>query len=135
MYLSLLVDEETARRIMDGQRVVGAIYHCGDKTAYLRPYATSRRKPRGAYCRSAHGCVRLSKRELHVKVRIKRDERLCDTLSMELRDELWDLQSKAKRLIEDEEGKADKAGPEGGETTAGHPADSEGKEAEDGQTK
>ena len=33
MYLSLLVDEETARRITDGQRVVGAIYHCGDKTA------------------------------------------------------------------------------------------------------
>ena len=113
MYLSLLVDEETARRIMDGQRVVGAIYHCGDKTAYLRPYATSRRKPRGAYCRSAHGCVRLSKKELHVKVRIKRDERLCDSLNTELRDELWDLQDKAKRLI----------------------ADEEGKEAEDGQTK
>ena len=128
MYLSLLVDEETARRIMDGQRVVGAIYHCGDKTAYLRPYATSRRKPRGAYSRSTHGCVRLSKRELQVKVRIKRDERLCDTLSTELRDELWDLQDKAKRLIEDEEGKAEKAEPEGGETTEGQPTDSEGKE-------
>ena len=53
MYLSLLVDEETARRITDGQRVVGAIYHCGDKTAYLRPYATCRRKLKGAYSRSA----------------------------------------------------------------------------------
>ncbi|MDD6079898.1 MAG: hypothetical protein PUC85_06995 [bacterium] len=119
MYLSLLVDEETARRIMDGQRVVGAIYHCGNNTAYLRPYATSRRKQRGTYSRSAHGCVRLNKKELQVKIRIKRDERLCDGLGMELRDELWDLQNKANRLIADEQGE--------------QPTDDEGKEVKNGQ--
>ena len=123
MYLSLLVDEETARRITDGQRVVGAIYHCGDKTAYLRPYATCRRKLKGAYSRSAHGCVRLSKKELQVRVRIKRDERLSDGLSTELRDELWDLQTKAKQLIADEGEKEEKAKPEGGEATEGQPSD------------
>ena len=133
MYLSLLVDEETARRIMDGQRVVGAVYQGGDKSAYLRPYATSRRKQRGAYSRSAHGSVRLNKKELLLKLRIKRDERLCDTLSMELRDELWDLKDKADRLMADEQSEATPAGPEGEKPAEKQPANGGGKEAEDGQ--
>ena len=123
MYLSLLVDEETARRIMDGQRVVGAIYHCGDKTAYLRPYATPRRRQRGAYSRSAHGSVRLNKKELQVKIRIKRDERLSDGLGTELRDELWDLQNKANRLIADEKSETAPTEPEGEKPVEGQPAD------------
>lgn len=127
MYLSLLVDEETARRIMEGQRVVGAIYHCGEKTAYLRPYAVSRRKPRGAYSRSVHGSVHLNKKELQLKLRIKRDERLCDTLSTELRDELWDLKDKADRLLADETDKPGEAKPEANEAAGEQPTDSEGE--------
>ena len=130
MYLSLLIDELTARRILDGQRVVGAIYHCGGQSAYLRPYATSPRKPRGAYSRSAHGCVRLSKKEVQLKLRIRRDERLCHKLDAELRSELWELQDKADKLLSDESEQRREEKPVADEAAGGQTPDSEEKGGE-----
>ena len=108
MYLTLLVDEQTAQRIQDGERIVGAIYYTSQQTAYLRPYAKTKRSRSIAYSRSTHGCVKLTKKELRLRVHVRRDERISSPLHEELMAELKELSEKAKRLLLDEQGMDDK---------------------------